>query len=49
MRIFQLKQQQLSDLNERPFKLEKEIQTLFEKNLFELTGYEFVKSEYATP
>lgn len=47
MRIFQLKQQQLSDLNEKPFKLEKEIQTLFEKNLFELTGYEFVKSEFA--
>lgn len=47
MNVFQLKQQQLLDLKEVPFKLEKEIQTLFEKNLFQLTGLEFIKSEFS--
>lgn len=36
----------LSVLKEKPFKLEKEIQTLFEANLFELMGLEMVKSEF---
>jgi predicted transport protein len=33
-------------LKEKPFKLEKEIQTLFEKNLSELMGLEMVQSEF---
>jgi len=33
-------------LKEKPFKLEKEIQTLFEKNLSELMGLEMVNSEF---
>ncbi|WP_017496804.1 DUF5655 domain-containing protein [Flavobacterium sp. WG21] len=36
----------LSVLKEKPFKLEKEIQTLFEANLFEFMGLEMVKSEF---
>lgn len=36
----------LSLIKEKPFKLEKEIQTLFEKNLFELMGLEMVNSEF---
>ncbi|WP_264530302.1 DUF5655 domain-containing protein [Flavobacterium sp. N502540] len=36
----------LSVLKEKPFKLEKEIQTLFEANLFDLMGLEMVKSEF---
>jgi predicted transport protein len=36
----------LSLLKEKPFKLEKEIQTLFEKNLTELMGLEMVNSEF---
>lgn len=36
----------LSLLKEKPFKLEKEIQTLFEKNLPELMGLEMVQSEF---
>lgn len=33
-------------LKEKPFKLEKEIQTFFEKNFYELTGLEMVNSEF---
>lgn len=47
MRIFHLTNQTLSDLDEIPFKLEREIQSLFEKNLTQLTGLEFVKSEFS--
>ena len=36
----------LSLLKEKPFKLEREIQALFEKNLFELMGLEMVNSEF---
>jgi predicted transport protein len=38
---------QLQILKEKPFKLEKEIQTLFENNLTELMALEIVKSEFA--
>ena len=37
---------QLNELKEVPFKLEKDIQSLFEKNLNNLTGLTFVKSEF---
>lgn len=47
MNIFQLHKNQLSDLREKPFKLEREIQNLFEENLAMMTGLEFVKSEFS--
>lgn len=37
----------LSLLKEKPFKLEKEIQKLFEENLLQITGLEIVKSEFS--
>lgn len=47
MNLYQFKNKTaLSLLKEKPFKLEKEIQTLFEKNLSELMGLEIVKSEF---
>lgn len=46
MKIFKFKQQSVIDLQEVPFKLEKEIQTLFENNLSCISGLEFVKSEF---
>lgn len=46
MSIFQLKQNSLSQIKEMPFKLEREIQNLVEKNLGMLLGLEFVKSEF---
>ena len=47
MQLFQDNKSSLLDLREIPFKLEKEIQQLFEKNLFQITGLEFVKSEFS--
>ncbi len=37
----------LKQVNEKPFKLEREIQLIFEKNLQEIMGLEIVKSEFA--
>lgn len=45
MQLFNYSNNKLSDLKEKPFKLEKEIQSLFESNLTQFTGLEFVKSE----
>ena len=47
MEIFQLYNNQILSLEEEKFKLEKEIQHLFEKNLNFLTWLEFIKSEFA--
>lgn len=47
MHLFTQHKTNLSSLKEKPFKLEKEIQTLFEANLTLLTGYQFVKSEFS--
>jgi predicted transport protein len=47
MNLFNLNKNQFSQLKEKPFKLEKEIQNLFEHNLNLLTGLEFVKSEFS--
>ncbi len=47
MNLYQLKTSSLQSLNEKPFKLEREIQNLFEQNLNLLTGLEFVKSEFS--
>jgi predicted transport protein len=47
MNLYQSKNpNSLNILKENPFKLEKEIQTLFEKNLNELMGLEMVNSEF---
>lgn len=46
MQIFNLKNKSLVSLKEKPFKLEKDIQQLFETNLALLTGYQFIKSEF---
>ena len=46
MQIFSNKKQSLILLKEKPFKLEKEIQILFEKNLDIIGNLTFVKSEF---
>ncbi|WP_309597674.1 DUF5655 domain-containing protein [Flavobacterium oreochromis] len=46
MNLYQINKLQLQTLTEKPFKLEREIQNLFEQNLTLLTGLEFVKSEF---
>lgn len=46
MQIFKNNKQTLTPLQEIPFKLEKEIQTLFEQNLEILTSLKMVKSEF---
>ena len=47
MNLYQVNKSQLHTLKEKPFKLEREIQNLFEQNLSLLTGLEFVKSEFS--
>jgi predicted transport protein len=47
MQIFKNNIQTLTTLREIPFKLEKEIQSLFEKNLEVLSGLKLVKSEFS--
>lgn len=45
MEVYQLGNQ-LKMLKEKPFKLERDLQNLFEENLEQLTGLEFVRSEF---
>jgi predicted transport protein len=47
MNLYQFNTTKLSALKEISFKLEREIQTLFEQNLSLLSGFEFVKSEFS--
>ena len=47
MNLYNLNKTKLLQLKENPFKLEREIQNLFEQNLNLLTGLEFVKSEFS--
>ncbi len=47
MQLFVQTKNQLSSLKEIPFKLEKDIQRLFENNLEAITGFRFVKSEFS--
>lgn len=47
MKIFTLKKGQLSQLKQQKFKLEKDIQRLFEENLTLLSGYIFIRSEFS--
>lgn len=46
MTVFQIKAQQLEHLEELPFKLERELQLLFEENLEKITALEFISSEF---
>ena len=47
MQIFTNNKQSLVTLKEIPFKLEKDIQTLFERNIETLSGLKLVKSEFS--
>ncbi len=47
MKLFNNNKNNLTSLEEKPFKLEREIQQLFEANLALLTGYQFIKSEFS--
>lgn len=47
MALYNLENEKLDFIKEIPFKLEKEIQTLCEQNMFQLLGIDFVKSEFA--
>jgi hypothetical protein len=48
MHLYNLKpKESISILKEKPFKLEREIQTLFESNLNELMNLQLVKSEFS--
>jgi predicted transport protein len=47
MKLFNTKNENLIEVSEKAFKLEKEIQSMTEKNLEKIFGYQFVKSEYA--
>lgn len=46
MNVFNFSNNNLTSLSEKPFKLEKEIQTLFETNLSTLSGFTLIKSEF---
>ncbi|MBF0775399.1 hypothetical protein BVE84_06795 [Streptococcus azizii] len=47
MNLFNINQNKLISLEEKPFKLEREFQCLFEENLTVITGLEFVGSEFS--
>ncbi|SDH58075.1 endonuclease NucS domain-containing protein [Myroides phaeus] len=47
MQLYTQHKSKLSSLKEKPFKLEKEIQQLFEANLENITGWKFIKSEFS--
>lgn len=47
MNLFKIEQSSVSYLEEKPFKLERELQRLFEDNLTVITGLEFVSSEFS--
>lgn len=47
MNLYNISNNQLSQLKEKPFKLEREIQALFEKNLLQISDLEMVKSEFS--
>ena len=46
LQLYQTQEQSLVELTEDPFRLEREIQSLFENNLYSFTGLEFIKSEF---
>lgn len=47
MQLYQQQKGTLRSLKEKPFKLEKDIQKLFETNLEQITGFKFVKTEFS--
>lgn len=47
MTIYDVKSNKLVEIHEAPFKLEREIQELFEANLAEVMGLKFVRSEFS--
>ncbi len=46
MKIYKSNKENLKSIKEKPFKLEREIQTVFENNLKEIMGLQLVKSEF---
>ncbi len=46
MTIYEIKGSKLAEIHESPFKLEREIQELFEANLADVMGLKFVRSEF---
>lgn len=46
MPLYSLQNNKLQEVNEKPFKLEREIQRVFEENLYTLMGLNLVKSEF---
>ena len=47
MNLYKIHSNDISTVKEKPFKLEKEIQSLFESNLSELMNLQLVKSEFS--
>ena len=47
MNIYNFKNNTISQVNEMPFLLEKDIQSLVETNIYDLFGYSFVSSEFS--
>ena len=48
MALYQNQSGKLNEVKEKPFKLEKDIQKVFEENLFTIMGLVLVKSEFKT-
>ncbi|MBK5719882.1 DUF91 domain-containing protein [Dysgonomonas sp. Marseille-P4677] len=46
MQLYHQQKSTLLGLKEKPFKLEKDMQNLFESNLEQITGFKFIKSEF---
>lgn len=47
MQLYHQQKNTLSSLKEKPFKLEKDMQKLFESNIEQITGFKFVKTEFS--
>lgn len=47
MQLYHQQKNIFSSLKEKPFKLEKEIQKLFESNIEQITGFKFVRTEFS--
>ncbi|MDO5035903.1 MAG: DUF5655 domain-containing protein [Porphyromonas sp.] len=47
MSLYRIEKEKVALVKEKPFKLEKEIQAIVEKNLQSLLGLEFIRSEFA--
>lgn len=47
MQLYHQQKSTLSNLKKKPFKLEKDMQMLFESNIEQITGFSFVKSEFS--